>query len=174
VRNSHLDYTDFLEERMKTILVCLCLALALTLMGCGKSDADLTTAVNDKLKADNVSGVTVEVKDGVATLKGEVADQAALDKVKALKVDGVKEIKFTDVKVKPASVPQMASGNDNEVKTKIEENWKKAGCTGASVTVKDGTATGIGTVPKGKLASCVQAANEAKPGKFDNKLAEAK
>lgn len=159
---------------MKTILVCLCLALALTLMGCGKSDADLTTAVNDKLKAEKIEGVTVEVKEGVATLKGEVADQATLDKVKALKVDGVKEIKSADVKVKPTPVPQMASGNDDEVKKKIEENWTKAGCTGASVVVKDGTATGTGTVPKGKLAQCVQAAQEAKPGKFDNKLAEAK
>ena len=162
---------------MKTILVFLCLALALTFAACGgKSDADLKTAVENQLKTANVTGVTVDVKDGVATLKGEVADQAALDKVKALKVDGVKEIKTVDVKVKPTPtpVPQMASGNDTEVKTKIEENWKKAGCTGANVVVKDGTATGTGTVPKGKLATCVQAANEAKPGKFDNKLTEAK
>jgi hyperosmotically inducible protein len=160
---------------MKTILVFLCLALALTFAACGgKSDADLKTAVENQLKTDNVTGLTVDVKDGVATLKGEVADQAAMDKVKALKVEGVKEIKTADVKVKPTPVPQMASGNDTEVKTKIEENWKKAGCTGASVVVKDGTATGTGTVPKGKLATCVQAAQEAKPGKFDNKLAEAK
>jgi len=159
---------------MKTILVFLCLALALTFAACGgKSDADLKTAVENQLKTDNVTGLTVDVKDGVATLKGEVADQAAMDKVKALKVEGVKEIKTADVKVKPTPVPQMASGNDTEVKTKIEENWKKAGCTGASVVVKDGTATGTGTVPKGKLATCVQAAQEAKPGKFDNKLAEA-
>ncbi len=160
---------------MKTILVFLCLAMAFTLVACGgKSDADLKTAVEAKLKADNVAGLTVDVKDGVATLKGEVADQAAMDKVKAMKVDGVKEVKMTDVKVKPTPVPQMASGNDSEVKTKIEENWKKAGCTGANVVVKDGTATGTGTVPKGKLASCVAAAQEAKPGKFDNKIAEAK
>jgi hypothetical protein len=160
---------------MKTILVFLCLALALTFAACGgKSDADLKTAVENQLKTDNVTGLTVDVKDGVATLKGEVADQAAMDKVKALKVEGVKEVKTVDVKVKPTPVPQMASGNDTEVKTKIEENWKKGGCTGASVVVKDGTATGTGTVPKGKLATCVQAAQEAKPGKFDNKLTEAK
>ena len=48
-------------------------AVALT-AACGKSDADLTKAVTDRLAADKVSGVTASVKDGVATLTGEVAD----------------------------------------------------------------------------------------------------
>ena len=41
----------------------------------GKSDADLQKAASDKLAADKVAGVTVSVKDGVATLTGEVGDQ---------------------------------------------------------------------------------------------------
>jgi hypothetical protein len=74
----------------------------------------------------------------------------------------------------PAPANAMASGNDGQVKTKIEENWKAKGCTGATVDVKEGVATGRGTVPKGKLGECVMAAQEAKPGKFENQLTEAK
>lgn len=144
---------------MKTILTILCLALALTFAACGgKSDADLKTAVEAKLKADNVAGVTVDVKDGVATLKGEVADQAAMDKVKAMKVDGVKEVKFTDVKVKPTPPPPTATNDD---KTKIEDALKKAGCATVEVDISTTPAKISGTVPKGKKDDCVRAAQEA-------------
>ncbi len=74
----------------------------------------------------------------------------------------------------PTPVANMAGGNDADVKKKIEDNWKAKGCTGATVEVKDGVATGSGTIPKGKMGECVAAANEAKPGKFENKLVEAK
>lgn len=74
----------------------------------------------------------------------------------------------------PTPVANMASGNDAQVKSKIEENFKSKGCTGATVEVKDGVATARGTVPKGKLADCVMAVNEAKPGKVENQLTEAK
>lgn len=56
------------------LLTILTLAVALFMIGCGKSDADLTKAVNDKLTGEKITGVTVTVKDGVATLTGEVAD----------------------------------------------------------------------------------------------------
>ncbi|MCS6873617.1 MAG: hypothetical protein N2Z23_01995 [Pyrinomonadaceae bacterium] len=72
---------------------------------------------------------------------------------------------------KPA---ELASGNDAQVKQKIEENWKKVGCSGATVEVKDGVATARGTIPKGKMMDCVRAAQEAGPGKFLNELTEAK
>lgn len=160
---------------MKTILVMLCLAMAFALVGCGgKSDADLQKEVETAVKA-KAPTATVAVKDGVVTITGIANDQAAKDAAgTAAKVEGVKSVTNNMTVATPTPVAQMASGDDTKVKTAIEENWKKAGCTGASVTVKDGTATGIGTVPKGKLAQCVQAAQEAKPGKFDNKLAEAK
>ncbi len=161
---------------MKTILVMLCLALAFTLAACGgKSDADLQKAVETVVKA-KYPTATVAVKDGVATITGVATDAATKTAIEtAVKaVEGIKSVTNNMTVATPTPVAQMASGDDTKVKTAIEDNWKKAGCTGATVTVKDGTATGMGTVPKGKLAQCVAAANEAKPGKFDNKLAEAK
>ncbi len=62
-------------------LTVLTVAIALVFSACGgTSDADLQKAVQDKLTADKVTGVTVAVKDGVATLSGEVADRARKSK----------------------------------------------------------------------------------------------
>jgi hyperosmotically inducible periplasmic protein len=159
---------------MRKYLLVLSIAAMMALSACkGATDADLQKAATDKVAN---PAVTVVVKDGVATLTGEVADQAALDKIKALKVDGVKEMKMDGLKVKPTPAPvaTLASADDMTLKTKIEEGFKKAGCTGATVDVKAGVATARGSVPKGKLGPCVMAANEAKPGKLENQLTEAK
>ena len=70
------------------IFTIFTLAVALFLSACGgKSDADLQKAASDKLAADKVAGVTVAVKDGVATLTGEVAVIATLDG-STLKISG--------------------------------------------------------------------------------------
>lgn len=74
----------------------------------------------------------------------------------------------------PTPVANMASGNDTEVKKKIDDNLKTKGCTGVTVEVKDGVATARGSYPKGKLPDCMMAINEAKPGKVENQMTEAK
>lgn len=74
----------------------------------------------------------------------------------------------------PAPVNALSSGADTDVKKKIEDAWKAKGCTGATVEMKDGKATLRGSVPEAKFGECVQAANEAAPGKIDNQLAKGK
>ena len=158
---------------MKKILMILSLAAALTLTGCwGKSDADLQKAAADAVKA-KAPTVTVAVKDGVATLTGEVksdADKAAAEA--AAKVEGVKSV-TNNITVKPP-VADMASADDTTLKTKIMDALKKKNFTGVTVEVKGGVATLRGTYPKGKLADVMQAVNETKPGKVENQLTEAK
>jgi osmotically-inducible protein OsmY len=156
-------------------LTVLSLAVVLLLGACGgKSDADLKTASETALKGEaTTSGVTVDVKDGVATISGEVADEAAKTKAAELaKVDGVKSV-TNNVTVKVAPPPPAASAEDGPLKTKVEEALKKKkGCETASVEVKDGVATLRGEVAK--MAECVMAANEAKPKKVENQLTEKK
>jgi osmotically-inducible protein OsmY len=137
---------------------------------CGKSDADIQKAVQAKLTADNVTGVTASVKDGVATLTGEVADITVKNKADASvkSVEGVKSV-TNNLTLRP--LPQAtASTNDAALQGIIEENWKKAGCTGATIEVKDGVATLSGTVPDAKFAECVMIAQEAKPKQVVNSL----
>ena len=66
------------------IFTILALSAALFLSACGgKSDADLQKLAQDKLAADKITGVNVAVKDGIATLTGEVADIAVRGKAEA-------------------------------------------------------------------------------------------
>lgn len=155
-------------------LTVLSIAIALFIGACGKSDADLTKAVQDKLAADKVTGVTVAVKGGVATLTGEVADITVKNKAaaSAKAVDGIKSVTdSTTVKPPPPPPPPPA---DPMLKGKVEENLKKAGCTGVTIEVKDGTVTASGTVPDAKYVECVQIIQQSGLGKMDNKIVKGK
>jgi hyperosmotically inducible periplasmic protein len=155
-------------------LTVICLALVAFLAACGKSDADIQKAVASKLAADNVTGVTVSVKDGVATLTGEVADITVKNKAaaSAKSVEGVKSVTdSTTLRPLPTPVPAPA---DPLLKGKVEENLKKAGCTGATVAIADGTVTLSGTVPEAKFAECVKVVNESGAGKLNNQLQKGK
>ena len=156
-------------------LTLFTLALALMLGACGgKSDADLQKAAADKLAADKVTGVTVAVKDGVATLTGEVADITVKNKAEATVkgVEGVKSV-VNSLTLKPLPTPVPAPA-DPMLKGKVEENLKKAGCTGVTIEVKDGTVTASGTVPDAKYVECVQIIQQSGLGKMDNKIVKGK
>ena len=157
---------------MKIKFLTIATLISVILMaGCwGKSDADLGKAAADKLKAETTtSGVTVEVKDGVATIKGEVADEAAKAKAAEIaKVEGVKSV-TNEVTVKPPAPPAKADTVD---KAKIEEALKKGGYNDVTVDTTTTPATLRGTVPKGKLAQAVQAAQQAAGKPLKNEITE--
>lgn len=156
------------------ILTVLSLAIVVLAAACGKSDADLQKAVADKLAADRITGVTATVNGGVATLTGEVADITVKNKAaaSAKAVEGIKSVTDnTTLKPLPTPVPAPA---DPMLKGKVEENLKKAGCTGATVTIADGTVTLSGTVPEAKFAECVKVVNESGAGKLNNQLQKGK
>jgi hyperosmotically inducible periplasmic protein len=155
-------------------LSILSIAAVLFLAGCGKSDADLTKAVNEKLAAANITGVTATVSNGVATLTGEVADITVKAKAEATAktVDGIKSV-TNNVTTKPLPTPAPPPA-DPMLKGKVEENLKKAGCTTVVIDVKDGTVTATGTVPEPKYVECVQIIQQSGLGKMENKLEKGK
>lgn len=153
-------------------LTVLSIAIALFIGACGKSDADLTKAVQDRLVADKVTGVTVAVKDGVATLSGEVADITVKSKAaaSAKAVEGIKSV--TDgTTVKPAPTPPPPSP-DKMIEGTVSQAITKLGITGITVTVANGEVTLTGDVTKDNLAKVMQAAMESKGNakKVNNKL----
>jgi hyperosmotically inducible periplasmic protein len=151
-------------------LTVLMLAIAVMAAACGKSDADITKAVTDKLKADGVSGVTATVKDGVVTLTGEVADVTVKSKAEASAktVEGVKSV-TNSVTTKPLPTATPAAA-DPALTGKITEDLKKAGCTGATVTVVNGKVTVTGEVPSAKYATCIQTIQQSGITGIDNQL----
>ncbi|HEV7700075.1 MAG TPA: BON domain-containing protein [Pyrinomonadaceae bacterium] len=152
-------------------LTVLALAAALFMIGCGKSDTDLQKAATDKLAADKVTGVTVVVKDGVATLSGEVADITVKSKAEASvkAVDGIKSV-TNSVTLKPLPTPAPPVGDDKMMEGTINENLKKANVTGVTVAVAGGEVTLTGEVSKDNLAKAMQAASSTNPKKVNNKL----
>lgn len=157
------------------VFTVLTLACALFMMACGKSDADLQKAVNDKLTADKITGVTVAVKDGVATLSGEVADATVKSKAEASAkgVEGIKSVDGAKLTLKPLPTPPPPSP-DKMIEGTVNEAIKKLNLTGANVTVAvaGGVITLTGNVAKADLPKVMQAANEAKGNatKVENKL----
>lgn len=153
-------------------LTVLSIAIALFIGACGKSDADLTKAVQDKLVADKVTGVTVAVKDGVATLSGEVADITVKSKAAASAklVEGIKSVN-DGTTVKPAPTPPPPSP-DKMIEGTVSQAITKLGITGITVTVANGEVTLTGDVTKENLAKVMQAAMESKGNakKVNNKL----
>jgi osmotically-inducible protein OsmY len=154
-------------------LTVLTLAIALFASACGKSDADLTKAATDKLAADKVTGVTVKVEKGVATLTGEVADAAVKSKAEASvkTVEGITSVVATGLTIKPAPTPPPASP-DKMIEGTVNEAIKKLGITGVTATVTNGEVNLTGEVAKADLAKVMQAAMEAKGNatKVNNKL----
>lgn len=155
--------------KIKFITV-LTLAVALFMSACGKSDADLQKAAADKLAADKVAGVTVAVKDGVATLTGEVADQTVKSKAEASvkSVEGIKSV-TNNCTLKPLPTPAPPSP-DKMIEGTVNEGLKKKGITGVTVSVSNGEVTLSGTVDKAKVPEVMMTANEAKPKKVINNL----
>src|SRR4029077_2446616 len=113
------------------------------------------------------------VKDGVATLSGEVADVAAKSKAEnsAKAVDGIKSV-TNNLTLKPLPVATPAAP-DPALTGKITESLKKAGCTGASVAVENGKVTVTGEVPAAKYAECIQTIQQSGITGIDNQLKKA-
>ena len=151
-------------------LTILMLALAMMAAACGKSDADLATAVNDKLRTDGVTGVTATVNDGVATLTGEVADVTVKTKAEnsAKAVEGIKSV-TNNVTTRPIPVATPAAA-DPALTGKINQDLQKAGCTGANVSVVGGKVTVTGTVPSAKYAQCIQVIQQSGITGIENQL----
>lgn len=152
-------------------LTLFTIAITLFAAACGgKSDADLQKAVQDRLNTDGVTGVTVAVKDGVATLTGQVADQAVKSRAEtsAKAVEGIKSVTNNlTLRPLPAATP---AANDTAMTGKITEDLKKAGCDGASVSVVGGKVTVTGTVPSAKYTTCIQVIQQSGITGIDNQL----
>jgi hyperosmotically inducible periplasmic protein len=157
------------KMKIKVISIFM-LAVVLLLAGCGKKDADIQKAAADKLTADKVTGVTVAVNDGVATLTGEVTDITVKSKAEtSVKgVEGVKSV-TNNITLKPLPTPPPPSP-DKMLEGVVNESLKKKGITGVTVTAMNGEITLSGTVDKAKVPEVMMAANEANPKKVINNL----
>jgi hyperosmotically inducible protein len=154
-------------------ITAFALAVAVFLSACGgKSDADLQKAASDKLTADSVTGVSVAVKDGNATLTGEVADITVKSKAETSvkTVEGIKTV-TNNITLKPLPPAPTPAGDDKMLEGTINQNLKKENLTGVKVAVSNGEVTLSGEVAStADLAKAMQAASSTNPKRVVNMI----
>lgn len=151
--------------RMQSRVLAIGVTLALALVACGPKDADIKASVDQAIAG--VQGVTVEVANGVATISGQFADEAAKAaaeaQVKAVK--GVKSV-VDNATVAPPPAPVVISPDDS-LKTNVTAALKDYPTLTADV--KDGVVTLTGEIKKSDLPKAMQALSALKPKKIENK-----
>jgi len=147
------------QPRVLASLITLCLAIA----ACGPSDADIK-AEADKAIA-GVQGATVDVASGVATISGQVANEAAKTTAETA-VKGVKGVKSVVDNATVAPPPVVISADDS-LKTNVAAALKAYPTLTADV--KDGVVTLTGDVKKADLPKVMQAVSALHPKKIENK-----
>ncbi len=157
-------------KTLKTAFV-VAMALSLSLSSCKPKDADVKAKVETKLKANpDIAGVMVTVNAGVATLTGEVKDEATKAAAEAAaKEAGAKTIvNNTTVAMAPMPVPMPEMTNDAALTTSVKDATKDYPSVTAAVS--GGVITLTGTIEKAKLPKLMMALNGLGAKSIDNKL----
>jgi len=160
-----------MKRQIGRLLFGWALVISMTFMACAPKDADIEKAVTTAIGA--YSGVSVAVKDGIATISGEVADDATKSAVEAAvkAVKGVKSVSNSLTVPPPPPPPAPVVINPDETLqnavSAILADQKQSTVTAA---VKDGVVTLTGEIKKADLPALIQKLNEIKPKKIENKL----
>lgn len=148
------------------ISVVALLALSIAFTSCKPKDADVQSAIQQK----EASGITVAVSEGVVTLTGTVADEAA--KTAAEEVakgeKGVKSVVNNLILPPPPPPPAPLVETNDAMASAVKDAVKDHPTVSASVT--EGVITLTGSIKKDKLPKLMMTLSSLKPRKIDNKL----
>lgn len=149
--------------KLTKVTLAAVLALSVAFTSCKQKDSEIQTTV----QSTQTTGITATVNDGVATLSGEVADEAAKMKAEesAKASKGVKSV-VNNITVM-MSAPVVVTADDPLMMS--VNNAVKDHPT-VQATVVDGVITLNGTLAKAKLANLMMSLNALKPRKIDNNL----
>lgn len=142
------------------------LLATLAFTGCKPKDADIKASIEKSLKeTPATSGVMVMVNEGVATLSGEVADEATKaameNKVKDIK--GVKSVQ--DNTTLPAATPTVVITADDPLTSAVRDATKDFSEVTASVA--DGVISVTGEITAARWKTLKMALDGLRPKKVD-------
>jgi osmotically-inducible protein OsmY len=151
-------------------ILVFAMAVSVLFTACKPNDSAVAESVKAKISA-VAQGLAVDVKNGVVTLTGTVADDATKAAVEAA-LQGVKGVKsvVNSLSVTPPPPPVVINPFE-ELRKGIQSAFDSKGIKGVNFNIDTaGIVTLTGTVKKADLAKVMQAANEAKPKKVVNNL----
>jgi len=153
-------------------LQMLGLALVMTLLftACKPSDSAIAESVKSNISA-VTQGLTVDVKEGVVTLTGQVPDDATKAAVESA-LQGIKGVNsvVNNITVPPPPPPPVQINPDDVLRTTIQAAFDAQGIKGITAVVSNGEVTLTGDVKKADLQKVMQVANESKPKKVINQM----
>jgi hyperosmotically inducible periplasmic protein len=144
--------------------------IALLFASCKPSDEKIAEAVKAKIGA-VASTINVSVADGVATLTGEVKDDATKAAAETA-LQGIKGLKsvVNSLTVPPPPPPPVVINPDDVLRKGIDSVFAAKSIKGVTAAVAEGVVTLSGTIKKSELTKVMQAANELKPKKVLNQM----
>lgn len=153
-----------MKNRKSILGACLAVAMSVFFFACKPSDEKVQKEVNDKLSTAS-PGVIAEVKEGVATLSGEVIDESAKTTAEetAKGVKGVKSITNNIMVTPPPPPPAPAPTADDMMRMSVDSSLMAKNIAGVTATVANGEVTLTGNIKRADLKKVMQAASEAKP-----------
>lgn len=133
-------------------------------------DTDVKTSVETSLRSNpDYATVSVDVKDGVATLNGEVKDDAtrtaAENAVKS--ITGVKSVS-NNLTVALAPPPPVEITADDSLTISVRDAVKDN--PGVTAEIKGGVITLTGEINRADLSKLMQKLNALNPKRIENKL----
>lgn len=145
-------------------------ALVLMFAACKPSDAKITEEAKAKVGA-VASTISVSVSEGIATLTGEVKDDATKAAAETA-LQGIKGLKsvVNSLTVPPPPPPPVVINPDDVLRKGVDSVFAVKSIKGVTATVADGVVTLTGTIKKADLTKIMQAAMELKPKKVLNQM----
>lgn len=156
--------------KLTKIFLAVFLSASVLFFSCAPKDSDVQADVTEKFAATpELAGASATVDKGVATLTGEVADEAARTEAEnaAKDVKGVKSVvNNTTVMAPPPPPPPPVSSTDME--QGVMDATKDF--PEVTATVNNGEITLTGTLNRADLPNLMQSLNSLNPSKINNEL----
>lgn len=156
-----------MNKLMAAVMILAIMGAVLTACKSKPKDADLRAAIETLLQAKPAaSGVTVSVDKGVATLTGQVSDEAAKEELgkASAGIAGVKSV-VNNLSIAAASAP-VTIAMDDPLTAAVKDATKDF--PGVAATVSEGVITLKGEIQKANLQKLMMMLQALKPKKVDN------
>lgn len=148
---------------MKIKNLTIILFVTAFLISCGPKDADLAKSITQQMSA--MPGISVTVKDGIATITGECANESEKLRCESIAkgVKGVKSVVNNCTVTPPVVISPDQVLNATVTSALLSYPTVKA-------TVLDGVITLNGEIERKNLMGVIQTLQALKPKKIENKL----
>jgi hyperosmotically inducible protein len=157
--------------KITKILLAVFLSASVLFFSCKPKDSDVQTKITEKFAATpECTGASASVADGVATLTGEVKDDACKNvaETTAKGIKGVKSVVNDLTTTPPPPPPAPAVNPDSELTKGVTDATKDFPTVTAAVN--NGEITLTGSIKRADLQKLMQTLNTLKPKKINNQL----